>query len=124
MAIRSQKQQAKKKQHKRSGFIQTIGKDMKSLLAFWTKLNNDWSWNNAAGLAYNLILAIFPIVIALVSILGFFIGALDAHAYNQLRDQLIHTSSSLAGARDIINAALNQLKNNAGFLAIIEIVFA
>ncbi len=113
-----------KQQKKASGDLQIIQKDMKSLVAFWTKFNNDWSWNNAAGLAYNLILAIFPIVIALVSILGFFIGALDAHAYNQLRDQLIHTSSSLAGARDIINAALNQLKNNAGFLAIIAIVFA
>src|SRR6266513_6334873 len=106
MASEAAWQPDSQKHQRISRILKTLDKKTKPFQEFWTKFNNDWSWNNAAGLAYNLILAIFPIVIALVSILGFFIGALDAHAYNQLRDQLIHTSSSLAGARDIINAAL------------------
>ena len=47
---------------------------MKSLQAFITKFNNDWSLNTAAALAYNLQMAIIPIAIATLAILGLVIG--------------------------------------------------
>ncbi len=49
-------------------------RDMKSLQAFITKFNNDWSLNTAAALAYNLQMAIIPIAIATLAILGLVIG--------------------------------------------------
>ena len=41
--------------------VKTVDKKTKTFQEFWAKFNNDWSWNNAAGLAYNLMMAIFPI---------------------------------------------------------------
>ena len=113
-----------KEQHRDSGVLRTIQKDIQPLLAFWTKFNNDWAWNNAAGLAYNLILAIFPIAIALISILGLFLGTLNAQAYDQVEGKITAAFASVAGAKGILDAALNQLKKDAGFLAIIAVIFS
>ena len=124
METRSHEKQAHHKAQKISGFVSILRKETTSLVAFWTKFNNDWLWHNAAGLAYNLILATFPIVIALLSLLGFFLGSLDAQAYDQIRTYIVNTLTSVTGAQVILNAAVRQLKNNAGFLAIIAIIFA
>ena len=43
---------------------------MKTIQAFWTKFNNDWVMNFAAGLAFNLITAMIPILIAIIAIAG------------------------------------------------------
>ena len=66
-----------RKKYPVSAALHTLEKNVQPLVTFWTKFSNDWSWNNAAGLAYNLILAVFPIVITLLSILGFFLSTLD-----------------------------------------------
>src|SRR5438034_7884845 len=113
-----------KQQKKASGDLQIIQKDMKSLVAFWTKFNNDWSWNNAAGLAYNLILAVFPIVITLLSILGFFLSTLDPGAYQSALDRMTSISSSLAEAKPIVAAAFQQVRKDAGLLGVIAVVLA
>ncbi len=64
-------------QKKTSGVLQTIEKDVKPLQTFWTKFNNDWMMNFSAGLAFNLITAIVPIIIAIISIVGFIFGWLN-----------------------------------------------
>ena len=47
------------------------------LRAFMQKFNNDWTINLQAGaLAYNLVVAIFPILIALFLIFGLVLGGL------------------------------------------------
>jgi len=94
------------------------------LLKFYVKFNNDWSWNNAAGLAYNLLLAMFPLVIALISILGFFLRTLDPTAYQQEINTLTGASSSLAEVKPLAVAALRDLQRNAGILGIIAVVLA
>jgi hypothetical protein len=38
-----------------------------------TKINNDWVFNQAGALAYSLLMSIFPIAIAILSIFGFFL---------------------------------------------------
>src|SRR5947207_108118 len=58
----------KLEQQKTSEAKQTAEKDVKTLQTFWTKFNNDWVMNFAAGLAFNLITAIFPIAIAIIVI--------------------------------------------------------
>jgi uncharacterized BrkB/YihY/UPF0761 family membrane protein len=74
MASTSHEPPTSRKKHPVSAALHTLEKNVQPLVAFWTKFNNDWSWNNAAGLAYNLILAVFPIVITLLPILGFFLS--------------------------------------------------
>ncbi len=104
--------------------IRTLGKSAQPLVAFWNKFNNDWTWNNAAGLAFNLILAVFPIIITLLSVLGFFLNSLDPWAYQSTINSITNISSSLAGAKPIVVAALHQVKKEAGLLGIVAVVLA
>jgi len=38
-----------------------------TLSGFWTKLNNDWIFNLAGLLAYNLLMALFPLLLLLLA---------------------------------------------------------
>jgi membrane protein len=113
-----------RKQHSVSAVLRALAKGIRPLVAFWTKCNNDWSWNNAAGLAYNLILAVFPIVMTLLSLLGFFLSTLDPGAYQSTLDKITGVSSSLAEAKPIVAAALQQVRKDAGLLGVVAVVLA
>src|SRR5436189_4486771 len=116
MVTKSQEKHTDTKQNNHRPVISTIKKGMKTLGMFWTKFNNDWAWNNAAGLAYNLILAVFPIIITLLSVLGFFLSTLDPGAYQSALDKITGSSSALREAKPIVAAAFQQVKKDAGLL--------
>src|SRR5437588_10894260 len=103
-----------KEKHAFSRAAHIAGKDAKSLQAFMTKFNNDWSMTAAAALAYNLLMAIVPIAIATLAILGLVIGTLDAQAYNQLESQVFNAIPGITSAHSVLSAALLQLKKSAG----------
>ncbi len=104
--------------------IQTVEKDVKSLQAFWTKWNNDWVMNFASGLAFNLITAFFPIIIAIISIVGFIFGSLVP----SIKDNLLNSIQSVfpppISSSDVLGPALTSLSKNAGFLAVIAVILA
>src|SRR5207237_15814 len=83
MVTKLQEKHTHTKQNNHRPVIPAIKKGIKTLGMFWIKFNNDWSWNNAAGLAYNLMLSMFHLVIALLAILNasllflFIEGSLD-----------------------------------------------
>ncbi|HEX7736207.1 MAG TPA: YihY/virulence factor BrkB family protein [Ktedonobacteraceae bacterium] len=90
---------------------------------FWLKFLNDWTFNFASGLAYHLLMALFPIVIAVAAVLGFIEGGLT----NTAKDELIAYMSSIFPSvlgKDVLTPALGLLSKNAGFLGIIAIVLA
>ncbi len=58
MVTKSQEKHTHTKQNNHRPVIPAIKKGIKTLGMFWIKFNNDWSWNNAAGLAYNLMLVV------------------------------------------------------------------
>src|SRR5713226_10744976 len=124
MATNTKESQTNAKQHGATGALQAIQKDTKPLQAFITKFNNDWSMNLSAALAYNLMMAVFPLVIALFSILGLILGNLNPSAYDQLRGQIIHVFPTATSASNLLDAAFTQLKRNAGVLGIIAIILA
>jgi membrane protein len=124
MTSTSHEPPSSRKKHPVSAALHALEKNVQPLVAFWTKFNNDWSWNNAAGLAYNLILAVFPIVITLLSLLGFFLGTLDPGAYQSALDKITGSSSSLAEAKPIVAAAFQQVRKDAGLLGAIAVVLA
>lgn len=103
---------------------QTAKKDIKSLQAFWTKFNNDWVMNFAAGLAFNLITAIFPIVIAIIAIAGFIFGGLDPAIRDNLINSIQNAFPPPINQGNILGPALKSLSKNAGFLAIIAVLLA
>ncbi len=111
-------------QQKISGAKQTIQKDIQSLQAFWTKFNNDWVMNFAAGLAFNLITAIFPIVIAIIAIAGFIFGSFDPSFQGNLIHSIENVFPQQISSGHILQPALTSLSKNAGFLAIIAVLIA
>lgn len=119
-----QKQEKRGRRQKIAQALRTVEEKTHPALAFYTKFNNDWSWNNAAGLAYNLLLAMFPIVIALAAVLGFFLGSLDPNTYQQEINRLTEAFSTLSGVEPLVAAALKHLQQSAGILGIIAIVLA
>lgn len=90
---------------------------------FLTKFNNDWVMSSAAGLAYNLILALIPIAIALIAVLGFTVGALSPGGQVQLIDRLQHIFPSTLSS-NLLQVALASLNRHAGFLSVIAVVTA
>lgn len=96
-------------------------KGAKSLKGFFDKFNNDWVMNFASALAFNLITAILPILIAIVAIVGLTYGQLDPTAESQLIDHLKHIFPS---SGDFLILALASLNKNAGILSIIAILLA
>jgi membrane protein len=90
----------------------------KTLGDFFTKCNNDWIMGFASALAFNLITAILPILIASVANLGFTIGSLDPAAKQQLISDLQRIFPS---SNTFLGFAFASLKRSAGLLTLIAI---
>jgi YihY family inner membrane protein len=93
----------------------------KSLQEFFTKFNNDWVMAFASALAFNLITAILPILIALLAVVGFTIGKLAPITKQQL---LLRLESIFPSSASFLTLATDSLQRNAGFLTIIAVVLA
>ncbi len=104
--------------------VHAVSKETEPLQQFWNKFNNDWSWNHAAGLAYSLILSVFPLVIALIGLFGLFLGRLDPVAYNHLIRQIVAPLKVAPASQSIIEVALKQLTEQSGWLGTIGVVLA
>ena len=101
----------------------TAGKDVKPFQQFLKKFSNDWVMNFSAALAYNLLMAIFPIAIAIIVILGLILGNLNPQAYANVQTQLIHAFPGTLSS-GVIDSITLQLKKDSGILGIIAIVLA
>ena len=66
----------------------TVKQGAQTLQAFFNKFNNDWVMGFASALAFNLITAILPMLIAIVAIVGFAVKNLDPLAEQQLINHL------------------------------------
>src|SRR6266849_3554565 len=96
-------------------------KGVESLKDFFNKFNNDWVMSFASALAFNLITAILPILIAIIAIVGFVFGSLDPTAESQLLD---HLKVIFPGSGNFLQLALASLNKNAGILRVIAILLA
>src|SRR5712692_1753434 len=100
--------------------VQVVGKGAKSLQEFVTKFNNDWVMSFAAALAFNLIIAIFPILIAII---GITIGRLDPTALNDLINHLKQIVPQQLSA-NFLELALDSLKKDSFVLLLFAILLA
>ncbi len=100
---------------------QAVKKSAKSFKDFVTKFNNDWVMNFASALAFNLITAILPILIAILAIVGFTVGKLAPAAEQQLIDRL---QSVFPASGNFLSLAFNSLSHSAGVLTIIAVLLA
>jgi membrane protein len=53
------------------------------LVAFWSKINNDWIFNLAGLLAYNFLLTLFPILLLLLGGVGVLLGSISHPAQQE-----------------------------------------
>jgi len=106
---------------KKSRIVKKAQEILALLQTFFTKFGNDWSMTFAAALAYSLLTAVVPIVIALISILGFILGPSQIRESMQIVTSILPALSSQQGA---IQQGLHQLANQAGFLALIAVLLA
>ncbi len=91
-----------------------------SVIRFYTKINYDWVFNFAGLLAYNLLLSIFPLVVAILSITGLVLGStLNASIMTNMQHVLPSTVSS-----SVITNVLHQLNKNAGILGLLAVILA
>jgi YihY family inner membrane protein len=107
-----------------SKIIQEAKVKIRPAQRFFAKFNNDGVMTSAAGLAYNLILAIVPILIALLSLLGFTLGRLNEQAMVNLINQIEASLPAFANAKDAITSAVTILRKNAGWLSILALLTA
>ena len=76
----------------KTGVGQDARQGVKSLIGFFNKFNNDWVMNFASALAFNLISAILPILIAILAVAGHIIGPLDPTSQTK---QIAHLNKNL-----------------------------
>jgi YihY family inner membrane protein len=101
--------------------LQSADRNTKPFRNFLTKFSNDWAMTFAGVLAYSLLMAMVPIAIALVAILGFVLGTTQSHIVIQ---QATKTFPSLASQQNAITLAVDQLSRQAGLLAAIAVLLA
>lgn len=77
----------------------------------WSELTDDDVFGNAAKLSYYFLLALFPLLLFLTTLLGYFAGA-----GSDLRQSLLHMLSMVipAEAGNLIFKTVNEVEQNAG----------
>jgi membrane protein len=92
----------------------------KTFSSFWKKISNDWIFNLAAMLAYNLLMSIIPLLAMLLAVFGLVLGGLA----KATQDQFIHGISNgiPGGGGALVEGALRRLAQNSGTFALISIV--
>jgi membrane protein len=106
------------------GVVKTGVKGYNSILAFISKFNYDWVLSLASGLAFNLMVAIIPIIIAMIALAGFIYGGLNPAIQEQLIQHIQSIFPPPIPSQEIVGLALNTLNQDAGVLGIIAIVMA
>lgn len=101
--------------------LSRIGVDARGVMAWWTKVNNDWVFNLAGMLAYNFLMSVFPILLVILAVVGFIIGNLAPSQQASFEASL---NSALPGGHTIVAAVTKQLSRSAGILLIVGIVTA
>ncbi len=87
---------------------------------FFKKVSNDWAFNLAGMLAYNLMMTIFPIILAIVSITGLLLGGLG------VQDTVVRSLSSALPSNISktvdLGAIVKNLHQASGLLGLISLL--
>ena len=121
MATATKKPEQKLKAVESSKTVKTAEKNARPFQQFLTKFNNDWSFNLAGSLAYNFLLSTVPILIALLAILGIFLGQASTAS---LVSSVGHALPPSVNATAVISGVQKNLSKSSGILFVISIVSA
>jgi len=96
---------------------------VRGLMAFWKKIDYDWIFNLSGMLAYNLLMSIFPVLLVLLAVAGFVLGAIFGADTTALAHAISTVLPSGAGAT-IVAVALSNLTKSSGLLLVLGLVLA
>lgn len=122
-------QREQREQRQQSGFARDarkVEKRVSPLLAFWTKVSNDWIFNWSSMLAYVFLTSIFPILLVIVAIGGLILGVVSPEARATLETNIANGLPGGAGGfgGNLVKAATRNLNQSASALLIIGVVIA
>lgn len=101
-----------------------IKKEIGPIRAFLKKFSNDWTMNlQAAALAYNLVVAIFPILLALLLIFGLVLGKMGSGVQQSFINGVATLIPQGLG-KGIVQQVLARIQNEAGILGIVTLLTA
>ncbi|CAF2508931.1 unnamed protein product [Rotaria sp. Silwood2] len=99
----------------------------KPVRRFIRKFFNDWSMDFSAMLAYNLLIALLPIAVALFGITGLVLKNYP-DTQKAVKNKIIHLfpadNTTQAGIQQVVDLAFNQLSKDAGLILAIGVFFA
>lgn len=110
-----------------------VGGRIAPLMAFWTKISNDWIFDFSGELAYSFLMSIFPILIAILGIIGLALDAISPAAKEQVITRVGNGVANVlpqAGAngqsigQSIVSQVLTNFTQSAGVLFIFGLVLA
>jgi membrane protein len=90
---------------------------------FWAKLNNDWVFNLAGLLAYNFMMALFPLLLLLLAGCGVMLQILSPAGVQQLQHALADALPGNTGTI-LVQAVSTHLKKSVGLLLVVGLVAA
>ena len=96
---------------------------IRPLIGFWIKISNDWVFNLAGVLAYNLLLSAFPILLLLLAVTGFAINDLSPGSQLRFR-HILQDALPYGTATSLLVHVTQTLHTSAPLLLIIGLVFA
>lgn len=102
--------------------VQEALTDAKTLGNFGLKFLNDWVLNFASGLAYHLLIAMFPVVIVLLLLLGLL--SRNAQDQQTLLSHLNALFPDVLANQNVLQPALELIRKDAGFLSWLAIILA
>jgi len=96
---------------------------LESLGGFWIKITNDWIFNLAGLLAYNLLLALFPILLLVLAGCGLVLRAISRGAEAQLEHRLASVLPGSTGTI-LVSSVAAHLQQSAGLLLVLGLLTA
>jgi membrane protein len=94
-----------------------------TLWGFWTKINNDWIFNLSALLAYNFLVALFPLLLLLLAGCGVILQRLSPSTDQQLQRTLAAALPGSTGAI-LVAGVETDLKKSVGVLLVVGLLSA
>ncbi len=98
----------------RRGFIPGV-------VAFWKKINNDWIFNLAGLLAYNFLMALFPILLLLIAGFGILLNYISPQTEVTLEQYIAGALPQNVGTI-IVHGVTTHLRHSVGPLLLVGIV--
>jgi len=110
----------------RSIQIERLKERARPLLRFWQKVSNDWVFNLSGLLAYNILMTMFPILLALLAIAGFILATVSPGSQQALVEAIANAlPGGSAGTGGVVaEVALSNLRRQAGGIFIIALLVA